>query len=269
MIALPDPEVLNAFGLDGSPESLIGGEGRSFRVGDAVLKVVDDAAEAIYAADTLIDLHPIGLRLPRPMRSLEELWIFQGWTAWTYVDGRHAPDRWPEVIAAGHRLHHLLRDHPYPTFLDQRSHQWTVGDRVAFDEAEVALPAPMERLVRQLCLQRRPLVEARPQLIHGDLTGNVLFHEDLPPAIIDFSPYYRPPGYASAIVAVDAVIWHDADPALVDLVVPEVDRYQLLLRALIFRMVSSGLFWRGQPAEVEREARTYERFVNALMETNA
>jgi len=50
-------------------------------------------------------------------------------------------------------------------------------------------------------------VEARSQLIHGDLTGNVLFAEHLPPAIIDLSPYWRPTSFASAIVIADALVW--------------------------------------------------------------
>ena len=36
--------------------------------------------------------------------------------------------------------------------------------------------------------------------MHGDLTGNVLFAEGLPPAILDLSLYFRPPGFATAVV---------------------------------------------------------------------
>jgi hypothetical protein len=38
----------------------------------------------------------------------------------------------------------------------------------------------------------------------------VLFHDGLPPAIIDFTPYWRPVGYASAIVVADALVWEGA-----------------------------------------------------------
>jgi hypothetical protein len=52
---------------------------------------------------------------------------------------------------------------------------------------------------------------ARPaQLVHADLGGNVLFAPGLAPAIIDFSPYWRPPGYAEAVAAVDAFLWFGA-----------------------------------------------------------
>ena len=48
------------------------------------------------------------------------------------------------------------------------------------------------------------------QLVHADLTGNVLLTRDAPPGIIDISPYWRPPAYAEGIVVADAMCWHDA-----------------------------------------------------------
>jgi hypothetical protein len=50
-------------------------------------------------------------------------------------------------------------------------------------------------------------------LIHGDLTGNVLFHDELPPAIIDFTPYWRPLEFQSAVVVADALVWEGAPPS--------------------------------------------------------
>jgi hypothetical protein len=80
-------------------------------------------------------------------------------------------------------------------------------------------------------------------LIHGDLTGNVLFDDELPPAIIDFTPYWRPLEFQSAIVVADALVWEGAPPELADAVAP-----QYLLRALIYRGVTSivaGTEWRA------------------------
>jgi hypothetical protein len=86
--------------------------------------------------------------------------------------------------------------------------------------------------------------------MHGDLTGNVLFHDTLPPAVIDFAPYFRPPTYASAIVVADAVCWEGAPKSLLD-AVPR----QFLLRALIYRGVTSLEFGSSDPPEL-RLART-------------
>ncbi len=79
------------------------------------------------------------------------------------------------------------------------------GDRIAWGE----LPAGDLGLVPEVAdlLAARTPVRAASQLVHGDLTGNVLFADGLPPAVIDFSPYWRPKALASAVVAVDAVVW--------------------------------------------------------------
>ena len=56
------------------------------------------------------------------------------------------------------------------------------------------------------------------QLIHGDLTTNVLFHPALPPGIIDPSPYWRPPLFATAIVVFDAMVWEGAGHSVLPLI---------------------------------------------------
>jgi uncharacterized protein (TIGR02569 family) len=80
-------------------------------------------------------------------------------------------------------------------------------------------------------------VVAPSQLIHGDLTGNVLFAEGMTPAVIDLAPYWRPAGYATAIVAADALVFHDADETVLDALPAERELAQLLVRAVLFRRV--------------------------------
>src|SRR5262249_21720456 len=91
-------------------------------------------------------------------------------------------------------------------------------------------------------------VTAPSQLIHGDLTGNVLFDNRQPPAIIDFSPYWRPTAYASAIVIADALIWEGADRQVLDAITDIGDFGQYLVRALIFRAVTDWIFSQEDPA---------------------
>ena len=100
----------------------------------------------------------------------------------------------------------------------------------------------MPRLVTAL----RP-IEATSQLIQGDLTGNVLFADGLPPAIIDFSPYWRPAGFAAAIVVGDALLWEGADEELPRNYdhVPFFSQY--LVRALIYRAVTDRLARTDEP----------------------
>jgi Aminoglycoside-2''-adenylyltransferase len=219
----PAPDVLAQFGVSGAPEPLHGGTGRAWRVGDLVLKPLDCAAREIpWQADLFTRVVEQGFRVSRPRPE-----IVDGWTAWTFVEGRHEPGRWLDIIDAGHRLHAALAHESRPAeIIDTRDNPWEVGDRVAWGER------PYDGL-EDLLAALEP-VDDDAQLIHGDLTGNVLFHETLDPAVIDFAPYWHPPEYAAAIVVADALCWEDAPPELADAVAR-----QYLLRALIYRGVTS------------------------------
>ena len=211
----PAPDVLDAFGALGEPEPLAGGTGRAWRVGELVVKPLD--ADVAWQHEVLASVAEEGFRVERPRPE-----IVDGWTAWTYLEGRHERGRWREIIAAGERFHAALPDARPP----QVDNAWETGDRVAWGE----LPHPS---VADLLTALEPVGDP-PRLMHGDLTGNVLFHDTLPPAIIDFAPYYRPTQFASAIVVADALCWEGAPPELAGAVDP---RY--LLRALVYRGVTS------------------------------
>ena len=73
------------------------------------------------------------------------------------------------------------------------------------------------------------------------MAGNLLWVDGIPPAVIDFSPYWRPAGYATALMIVDAVLWYGEGVGLVAHAdhLPELD--QLLLRGLLFRLTLDGL----------------------------
>ena len=107
------------------------------------------------------------------------------------------------MIAAGERFHAALEGVPRPSLFDARTDHWAIGDRVAWGELPAATFAHVKHLPR-LVAALRP-VDAPSQLVHGDLTGNVLFADGLPPAVIDFSPYWRPTAFASAVVVGDAL----------------------------------------------------------------
>ncbi|MEK8145735.1 hypothetical protein NKH18_44060 [Streptomyces sp. M10(2022)] len=82
------------------------------------------------------------------------------------------------------------------------------------------MPSNTEPLLLRL-QSLREAVDAPDRLVHGDLTGNVLFAPGLSPAVIDFSAYWRPVAYADAVVAVDGLLWHGADRELADLAAPD------------------------------------------------
>jgi uncharacterized protein (TIGR02569 family) len=108
--------------------------------------------------------------------------------------------------------------------------------------------------VRSVLAALRP-VRLEAQLIHGDLGGNVLFAEGEPPAVIDFSPYWRPAGLALAVAAVDALLWSGAAPAILDELAAQPELDQLLARALVYRLVTEMIFRRDDRSGLEAVAR--------------
>ena len=127
-----------------------------------------------------------------------------------------------EVIAVGERFHDALAASRGRRLLDPRTDQWAIGDRVAWGELpaeDFAHVKHVPRLARRSAVERaEPTRARRPD-------GNVLFADGLPPAVIDFSPYWRPPAFASAVVVGDALLWEGADESLLA-AVEHVDRFR-------------------------------------------
>jgi uncharacterized protein (TIGR02569 family) len=236
----PSLQVQRGFGAVGPADRFTSGQGTAFRVGDVVFKPVTDRSEGERIGDLLEHLAPTNVRVARPIRAAQGGWVFEDWTAWEFVQGQATRAQWGEVTIAGNEFHRALHGIARPDFMDDRTHQWAVGDRVAFGEQNVAIPAPISEQVARLreCLTDNRLAS---QVIHADLTENVLLSDDLPPAIIDFSPFYRPLGFAAAVTVVDAIVWFGASFEHIELIEPGEWRYDLLARALIFRLVAAAL----------------------------
>lgn len=242
--APPPDSVVRAFQSNGADvRPLPGGRGRTWRAGDLVLKRAESPAEAQWVALLAESLPQNGFRCEQPVRARNGAWSVRGWTAWRYLSGRHRFDRWPQVMAAGAALHTAMAGMPRPDFLDARRHAWARADQLAWGEsrpelgsAEVQIAAI--RLAQYVLRSRKP-----SQPVHADLTGNVLFEDDLPPAIIDLTIYWRPAAYPLAVVAVDALSWHGADESVFELV-PTGERSSMIARAALFRLFTADLLRR-------------------------
>jgi uncharacterized protein (TIGR02569 family) len=235
---VPTP-VQRAFGVTGDEWALPGGAGTSVAIGGVVLKPVDDPQEAAWAADLLAGMQEDGFRLARPVRCRDGSWVVDGWSAAGWVEGKVGPaDHWEELLATARAFHAALRAALCPDFLRRRRHRWAHGDRVAWQE-EPAVPVPeVKTLLEDLLGHLHEMDGGEPQLVHGDLSGNVLFAPGLPPAVIDFSPFWRPTSYAEAIAAVDGVLWLGVDGAVLQRVADQAGSVQPLVRALAFRLVT-------------------------------
>jgi uncharacterized protein (TIGR02569 family) len=199
--------------------------------GGLVLKPASDLASAVWLAEVLDGVSADDVRIIRPVRSGSETWVVDGWSAWQWLEGEHRSDAWDEILEVSARFHRSVSDVRWSPAL-VASHRWALADRVAWGEAVADIPEP----VAPLLALRRP-VELPCQLVHGDLGGNVLFSDRLPAAVIDVSPYWRPAGYADAIVVADAVAWSGAGLDLVERLLSQQGE-QLLLRAVLFRVAT-------------------------------
>lgn len=253
---LPSDTVLHAFGAvrrggpdtgADAPRPLPGGQGLSVLAGSLVLKphAAEHFAEARWSAEVveLLADRAVGFRVARPVRSRDGALLVDGWAATEVLDGElHGvgPEQdWTALFEAGRAYNEALLGIARPDLLDARTHRWALADRVAFGDT---YPDPIPAaglLLEALLRQRRPSHEPE-QIVHGDLTGNVLFSPGRPPAVIDFSPYWRPAGYAQAVTAVDALLWYDAPLSVLEIAArhagPAFSDH--LIRALIFRLVA-------------------------------
>jgi uncharacterized protein (TIGR02569 family) len=247
-MAAPPAHVREAFATLAPPERLGGGQGQAWRCGDVVLKPLDWAMspeELEWQGAVLGGVREEGFRVPHLRRAADGSALVDGWCAWEYVEGEHAERRWADVIAVGERFHAALALVPRPDLIDARTDHWAIGDRVAWGELPADRFAQVKHMPR-LLEALRPL-DAPSQLVHGDLTGNVLFAPGLAPAVIDFSPYWRPTAFASAVVVGDALAWEGADASLLRAVDHIRSFPQFLLRALIYRIVVDALFREHEP----------------------
>lgn len=192
-LADPPPDaVLAAFEVDPRClRPLPGGQRTAWSAGSLVLKPLDKSIQQLAWEEQVLEAIPQrGFRLAPPVRTREGQLVVASWTACKRLDGEHRPGRWAEICAIGERFHQATADIAAPGWHRQRSDVFAQADRIAWDEAKLAefqSVAPVDQLAALL----RP-VHGHDQLIHGDLSGNVLFHPTLAAGIIDLAPYRRP-----------------------------------------------------------------------------
>lgn len=206
-----------------------------WRYGDVVLRKVSDRAHAVWLARTLAALDAPGLRIARPLNTTDGRWVMGGWAAARFVSGR--PENRPDdTVLTAIKLHRAMADLSEPDFLAGRQGIAADAERVAWGEVDVELDeAKGGRWFEILAPARKPL-SSRPQLVHGELFGTVLFDGDAPPGIVDLVPHFRPAEWGAAVAAIDAVAWGGADMTLLHRWSYLPDWSQLLLRATLFRL---------------------------------
>lgn len=256
----PSRATLAEFGIGSAHYSellnLPGGRGLTWRAGDTVLRPSAGDGETVWKANVLAELpHSAGFRTPRPIATRSGAWTLDGWEAWRWLPGAADETCVTDVLDAGDAFHQAVRGLDRPDFLDHADDPWARSDRIAWQEEE---PPAANATLHRLIAAFRP-VSATAQIIHGDLLGNVMFEPGQPPVVIDWAPYWRPVGFADAIVLADAVCWHGLDPADMSRLADarNVDR-QFLIRALAFRIATFELLGHWDDRMQARDAPAIE-----------
>lgn len=260
--ARPSDAVLAEFGVLAThreePLNLPGGRGLTWRAADIVLRPSSGDGETLWKANILAHLpHTSAFRTPRPIPSASGGWTIDGWEAWHWLPGQTDETRVTDVLAAGAAFHRAVADLDRPDFLDAAVDPWARSDRIAWEEEDIPPGGTLERLATAF-----RAVDAPAQIIHGDLLGNVMFEQGQPPTIIDWAPYWRPVGFADAVVLADAVCWHGLAPSeMLRLADERAYGRQSVIRALVFRIATFHLLgvW-----DAEMEARHIPAVTAAL-----
>jgi serine/threonine protein kinase len=126
-----------------------------------------------------------------------------GWTAWSFVEGTHATNAdIPKCIAAIEKLHLALDGIAKNPLLDESQTPWAKANTWCLGNRPSYVHPILVDYVTRLYELRKPIRSNPYQVIHGDLNPeNILVAPDLPPAFIDFSPFWAPPELAIAIFA--------------------------------------------------------------------
>ncbi|OBT44310.1 hypothetical protein VE00_05871 [Pseudogymnoascus sp. WSF 3629] len=268
----PSPSVLTAFSLPPSttPTPLPGGQNTSYLSSTTVLKHIPPtpAPEAEWTSHTLSLLPPSPyFTIPTPILASTGSYVYENWTATTFCPGTdHPVGHWEELFSAARHFHASLEGIPEPEFLAKRTHPWARADRVAWDEDSVAVVPALAPLYSHLLSLRKEIGVVIAQLVHGDLSGNILFSSSQPPVVIDFSPFWRHVDYAAAIAVVDGIADFGEGEELLRAAGfgwdgDRLGRHgvQMLVRALMFRVVARSELVGVMGEVAEREMRGFER----------
>jgi hypothetical protein len=236
-------ELRDCFGARPPFRRLPGGEGRTYTAGRLVFRREDNRDDATLIARIHARLpRSRAFRVSRPVPARCGSWVSPaGWSAWTFVSGVSATAAdLPRVVPAVTAFHGALAGLARPRLLARRDSPYDRADKAAWGRMPTGIGPTLTRFVGALARWRRPLlVRQRAQIIHGDLNpDNILVAAHAAPALIDLAPYWRPPGFALAVLA----YWlgpHRGDRAVLDAFDHVPDFPQLLVRAAL----RSVLIW--------------------------
>ncbi|KKI90132.1 hypothetical protein WQ54_23835 [Bacillus sp. SA1-12] len=240
-------EVIHSFNLKGKIEQLSGGQNTSLKVDHAVLKPVEDVHHYEWLLSVLNNIIPKSYRLSKPFRSQEGTFVNEGWICTRFEQGKEVNGRIEEKLKVAKLFHQDLSTVDYSDF-PHVENPWTKAHRIAWqkDELPMDIHPKTEDIIMELLKKVQLKNQYNVQIVHADLSGNILFDEVLPPLIIDFSPTIAPIEYAEAILVCDCIAWQKSKISELELL-PNNNTYrEMMIRAVLFRLAVEAIFSKNE-----------------------
>lgn len=258
-------EILHSFNLSGDIVALEGGQNTSVRVSNAVLKPVDDVKHCEWLLNVMHQINPQGYRVSKPIRSKYGTFVSKGWACTHYETGQDMKGRVEEKLQVSRLLH---RDLSTVATMDYppADNPWSKGHRIAWQLDELPRELPKEIKLCLIDLLGRVSLKKRykVQIVHSDLSGNILFDQGLSPLVIDFSPTIAPVEYAEAILVCDCIAWQGSEVSEIALL-PVDERYrEMIIRAIIFRLAVSAILSKGDYIQFYEEYRAFKPIIEYI-----
>ena len=263
----PTQSIIESFGSKEKPVLLHGGQCTTYISGNIVLKPVGRAESLNWKAEVFNNLPEVSsVRFTKFIKSIHNTWIYEGYSAYLFLVGEHVKGKYKEKLEASREYHKLLKNIKKPDFLDIPGGPWSAANKVALGEKEFNYDQEFLDLYNQIKPYLVPLDKDK-QLVHADLSGNFLFDEILPPAIIDFSPAWAPNGFAEAIMLADAIVWENADSKDLEVFKEVPNIKKLAWRGILTRIVEQAehIKWFGKDKKLAiKDAQAFQKAINYL-----
>ncbi len=233
---IPD-RIKELFNVKGIGKRLTGGQGNSFLFNDVVIKPVGDSG-ALYemTANILRSINNPEYRLAKPIKSINDNYIEDGFIATEYHVGEHDDSRIEEALRISRIFHEDLKR--FNIELPKQEDRWSKALSIIWDDYKYDIDNDDYRYCISL-LESLPGSDEPKQLIHGDMAGNVLYHESLSPLIIDFSPSIAPYSFIEALIIVDHIAWGGGYVNDLNLLKPIHEYIPQIKRAILFRLLTT------------------------------
>lgn len=258
-------DVLEAFNLKGNVEPLSGGQNTSVKINDFVLKPVDNDSYCEWVLSIISKINPQGYRISKPIKSKTGTFIYEGWCCTKYEPGENVEGNVSSKLKAARLFHSDLAKvdfHSAPKSDDP----WSNAHEVVWQRKQ--LPKEMCKEATEIIgslLEKAKLQNSyNVQIVHSDLSGNILFDKKLDPLIIDFSPTIAPVEYAEAILVCDCIAWQDSPVTDIDLL-PDSEFYrEMIFRAIIFRLTVAAIFAGNDSGKFTSEYDAFKAIINYI-----